>query len=181
MFSGDGKGQVYMMAAFVFVVLFSIGMSGLRPAVFSERETLGPFLENAASELPVAYNLERDTTDLHNFTHFVKSVALEKNIDFRALWLISRNRRDNLLVTAGNFLGSKGAVFVKIGSQNASFILEDGEMDSAAFENMGESFRIEIEYEGKKAVLEWKRDKDNLYADVAAERGGNVARRVIDG
>ncbi|MBI2675819.1 MAG: hypothetical protein HYX24_05140 [Candidatus Aenigmarchaeota archaeon] len=174
------KGQMYMIAAFALILLFSIGIAGLKPSVLDNSSPLDSFLENAASEFPRAYNLEKDASDIHNFTEYLKSAASEKNINLKGIWLVSIHRKSGIVLNAGNLLGSREAIAINIGSRNATIELDEGGMGSAEFDNVGESFLIEIAYQGRAVKLPWKRDKDNMYAELIAESGSNVARKAIN-
>jgi hypothetical protein len=180
------KGQFFILGAVLLVIVFSLGLPFIRPAITSPSGDLPYISRNLQREFPAAFNLGLNETSelsvMSNFSLFLNKTLYDKLVAFSAFWVYSRNSSSSVNITAGNFLGKNTTATLTLNtgkSTSRSMFVRHGGSNSTLFTGPGTIFNLTIEFESRSRTVEWLRDKANLYVFFELRRGQDLVKEEV--
>ena len=190
------KGQFFLLGGLLLIILFFIALPLALPSLKEPADDLPLLADNILREYPVAFNFAANASNqnelLRNFTFFVNETLADRNIRAHIFWVYSNTTSgaehdtDNTVgaspslinLTAGNFLGSSVTFSANISSVSASIAMNDNTTASISLSNTLAFYNLTLNF-STPTVVEWTRDKGNLYVFVELSRGTSLVRKDL--
>lgn len=176
------RGQFFILGAILVCILF-FSFFPFHPSLLTSHPSkdLTYLSKNIKKEIPKALNLglkEKNISKLFEFSEFVKTSLKEKYTNFCSFYLISFPQSTGINLTIGNFLCKPISITLKINGKQRSFNLKDKEVKEEFF-TVSDPFTVEITFNNETKVLEWRKNKVNLYSKFSLKREDSFRNEEI--
>lgn len=164
------KGQFFLIGAFLFLMLFYLGISAYMAPSYSHSAIKGEtenLFANIRDEYPVALNLGLNSTGgaaaLFDFSLVAINATRSRSASLKALWILTENASDDLNVTVGNFMGTAINVTLNVSGSMSDLEIADRSAESVLFGSPPSEFTLLASFNTTEKNLILEKYKANLY------------------
>lgn len=186
--SGRLKGQFFLLGALLLSTLFFLFLPSQVALTGGQVDDMTRIADNLESEIPHSLNVamleDGLPQKLGQFTGFLRDEMSERFIDMESLWVVTipdQSTPGHVEVYSGNWLGESTTVSVTIDTEERTLNLDDGEIDSVDYFNVGDEFDITVKFDERSWSGHLARDKVSLYNLFKVSRGDNLIVKEIVG
>ncbi len=186
MFPRKFSGQAFLLAGFLFLLLFAAGASvlSMQPQTDS-LQLMESAADNIASEAPRALSLGliegSGIEGLADFSMFALNYSSGKGFEFSAFWVAALPDGSSVDVHAGNYLGEEKTLTIAVDSEERNVTISSGEYTSETFTPSGSEYILDVSYPGYSKSLSWPLSKANMHMGFSLSDGRSTIKRSVEG